>query len=273
MSSTSAFLIAITSREQVATIQGRYPIYVVTDVALIPLSSRKDAEAAIFKARAGKSGAGEAESDGATDTDIEEDDTAVLDDELQDQIDPDSESVNHRRQSSIGEDVIGRKGAYGRFAEKWFSKRGWTVDQRRVEGLSSDEGILEEEPKAATGHITGASDGEIMGEPENQPAPDAARGGVISSPANVPEGSKCENSAVEGEMEADTEAMKEGVAHSLTPKLLRATRILLGSSRSFFFGYEWDITRRWDTQGKNSSPSPSLPLHESVDPLVCITRS
>ena len=271
MSPASAFLIAITSREQVATIQGRYPIYVVTDVALIPLSSRKDAEAAIFKTRAGKSGVGEAESDGATDTDIEEDDTAVIDDELQDQIDPDLESVNHRRQSSIGQDVIGRKGAYGRFAEKWFSKRGWTVDQRRVEGLSSDEGILEEGPKTATGDIAGASGEEIMEKPGNLPAPDTAKDGTISSPASVPEGSKFESGAGEGEMEAGAETTKEGVAHSLTPKLLRATRILLASSRSFFFGYDWDITRRWDTQGKN--PSPSLPLHESVDPLVCVTRS
>jgi len=270
VSPTSAFLIAITSREQVATIQGRYPIYVVTDVALIPLSSRKDAEAAISKARARKSGVGEAESDGSTDTDIEEDDTAVSDDELQDQVNPNSESVNHRRQSSIGEDVIGRKGAYGRFAEKWFSKRGWTVDQRRAEGLSSDEGILEEEPKAATGDIASAPDKEIMEKPENQPALSTARNDVISSPANVLEGSKCESGVVEGEMEVDIEAMKEGVAHSLTPKLLRATRILLASSRSFFFGYDWDITRRWDTQRKNQSSS--LPLHKFVDPLVCITR-
>ncbi|KAG0135304.1 phosphoinositide phosphatase SAC1 [Tuber indicum] len=244
VSPASAFLIAITDREQVATIRGRYPIYVVTGVALIPLSSRKDSEAAISKARAWKSGAGEAESDEAPDTDIEEDDdTAIVDDELQDQVNPDSKSVNHRRQSSIGEDVIGRKGAYGRFAENWFSKRGWTVDRRRAEGLSSDEGIREEDPKAATEDTASASDEEIKDtkRPENQ------------------------------QVEEDAEAMKEDVAHSLTPKLLRTTRILLASSRSFFFSYDWDITRAWGRDEKNQSSS--LPLHESVDSLFFWNRA
>ncbi|KAG0637033.1 hypothetical protein HOY80DRAFT_890365 [Tuber brumale] len=274
VSPVSAFLIAVTDREQVATIRGRYPIYVVTDVALIPLSSRKDSEAAIFKARARKSGAGEAESDGAADTDIEEDDdTAIVDDELQDQVNLGSKSVNHGRQSSIGEDVIGRKGAYGRFAEKWFSKRGWTVDRRRAEGLSSDEGIREEDPKAATEDTASASDEEIIDtkRSENQRATSTTEGGVISSPANVPKGSKRENCPVKEEVEEDTEAMKGDVAHSLTPKLLHTTRILLASSRSFFFSYDWDITRAWGRERKN--PSSSLPLHEFADSLFFWNRA
>ncbi|RPB06147.1 hypothetical protein L873DRAFT_1661251 [Choiromyces venosus 120613-1] len=253
VSPTSAFLIAITNREQVATIRGRHPIYVITDVALIPLSSRKDAEAAIFKARARKSGVDKAESDEATDTDIEEDDdTAVTNDDLQDQVNQDSKSGNRRRQSSIGEDVIGRKGVYGRFAEKWFSKRGWTVDRRRAEGLSSDEGIQEEEPKTATGDTASASDEEIIDtkKPENRPAPSAAE---------------------DGEVEEDIEAVKEDLAHSLTPKLLHTTRILLASSRSFFFSYDWDITRTWGTQRKH--PSSNSPLHKFVDPLFFWNRA
>lgn len=51
---------------------------------------------------------------------------------------------------------------------------------------------------------------------------------------------------------------------SMLPKLLRTTRTLLGS-RSFFFSYELDITRRLGTDEKNSS---EIPLHKSVDPLV-----
>ncbi|PWW79835.1 hypothetical protein C7212DRAFT_273510 [Tuber magnatum] len=247
VSLASVFLIAITNCEQVAIVRGRYPIYVVADVALIPLSSRKDAEAAIFKARARKSGVSEAESDGATDTDIEDEDTAVINDELQDQVNPDPKSMNHRGQSSIGEDVIGRKGVYGRFAEKWFSKRGWTMDQRRAEGLSSDEGTRGEAPGTATGDTAGASD--EAKKPENQPASGAAK----------------------NEMEGNIEVMKEEVAHSLTPKLLHTTQILLASSRSFFFSYDWDITRTWGKERKNLSSS--LPLHEFVDPLFFWNRA
>ncbi|CUS10679.1 unnamed protein product [Tuber aestivum] len=273
VSPASGFLIAITNREQVATIRGRYPVYVVTDVALIPLSSRRDAEAAIFKARARKFGVGEAESDGATDTDIgENDDTAVIDDELQDHVKPDSKSMNHRRQSSIGEDVIGRKGVYGRFAEKWFSKRGWAMDRRRAEGLSSDEGTREEAPRAVTGDTASAPGEEIIvtKKPENQPAPGTAEVDAISVPANVPEGSKRENGTVK-ETEENIETMGGEVAHSLTPKLLYTTRILLASSRSFFFSYDWDITRTWSKERK--SRGSSLPLHEFVDPLFFWNRA
>lgn len=58
----------------------------------------------------------------------------------------------------------------------------------------------------------------------------------------------------------------EDVAHNLTPKLLNTTRLLLGS-RSFFFSYDWDITRTWST--RRHSAGVSLPLHKLVDPLVC----
>lgn len=54
------------------------------------------------------------------------------------------------------------------------------------------------------------------------------------------------------------------VVNTLLPKFLRTTRMLL-DSRSFFFSYDLDITRRLGNQNTKSS---ELPLHKSVDPLV-----
>lgn len=53
-----------------------------------------------------------------------------------------------------------------------------------------------------------------------------------------------------------------GVAHTLLPKFLRTTRVLL-TSQSFFFSYDFDITRRL---GEGNKPS-ELPLYKSVDEL------
>ncbi len=55
--------------------------------------------------------------------------------------------------------------------------------------------------------------------------------------------------------------------YSLLPKLLRTTRILL-ASKSFFFSYEYDITRRLGSQGNQSMKGSELPLYKTVDPLV-----
>lgn len=53
-------------------------------------------------------------------------------------------------------------------------------------------------------------------------------------------------------------------ANALVPKLLRTTRMLL-SSRSFFYSYDLDITRRL---GGENMRNAELPLSKSVDPLV-----
>ncbi len=63
---------------------------------------------------------------------------------------------------------------------------------------------------------------------------------------------------------AESDNTSTSVANTLLPKLLRTTRLLLGS-RSFFFSYDLDITRRLGNQGSRTS---ELPLYKSVDPLV-----
>ena len=57
-------------------------------------------------------------------------------------------------------------------------------------------------------------------------------------------------------------------ANALVPKLLRTTRMLL-SSRSFFYSYDLDITRRL---GGEIMKNPEIPLSKSVDPLVSFWR-
>lgn len=179
--------------------------------------------------------------------------------------------------TSVGEDVIGRKGVYGRFAEKWFSKRGWTADRRRAEGMSSEEerkrqDVGEGRKKQEGVEEEGVEEVEEVDirKPENRPAPNT--GSESMSGVDIPGDGAGDKKVVQKDSEVTKkqvedakEAAKEDVAHNLTPKLLHTTRLLL-ESRSFFFSYEWDITRAWSTQ--RHSASASLPLHKLVDPLV-----
>ncbi|KAF8535011.1 SacI homology domain-containing protein [Trichophaea hybrida] len=245
-------------------VEAKHPVYVITNIALIPLSSRKDAAHAIDRANSSRKpavttddNASDTEDEGETDA---EDGTftpgPAVDDEVQDEItEVGKAAAGHTRYSSIGEDVIGKKGAYGRFAEKWFSKKGWTVDRRRSEGMSA---VPE----------TKVSNDELTKKPENQPAPPTAEGDIAQGEAAVEENN--DKDPVEEKSEEVTEAVKETVTHNLTPKLLHTTKLLLAHSRSFYFSYDWDITRSWGSQVNDGNSS--LPLFKIVDPLYFWNR-
>lgn len=136
----------------------------------------------------------------------------------------------HKRTSSVAEDVMARKGGYGRFAQKWFSKKGWTVDQRRNMGMTSSEST---EPSA-------------------------------SAPAQEHE--QDTSALAYGDEAQDAKDIKDqkvsDVTANLLPKLLRTTQILFGSSRSFYYAYDYDITRSLATKKSGTS---ELPLHTQVD--------
>ena len=55
----------------------------------------------------------------------------------------------------------------------------------------------------------------------------------------------------------------EATAAAFLPKLLYTAQILFGSSRSFFFSYDFDITRRW---GECKPFSSEQPLYAQVEP-------
>ncbi len=246
-----SYLIGILRREEVAQVRG-CPIYVVTDVALIPLSSQSEAKKAIDQAKESlkKSGQHGSPSPDSDTSDDDETHVGASQHERDDKASPvgsDSSAKEDpstpqtvgpaRSTSSVVEDVIGKKGQYGRFAERWFSRKGWTTEKRRAQGMSVDG---DERPGTSSG----------LSDPQSK-AP---------SPATTLDGAKS-NHAGESNMPGNPPA---NVTNTLLPKLLRTTRMLLGSG-SFFFSYELDITRRL---GTNDTKGSEIPFHKSVDPLV-----
>ncbi|QSZ33271.1 hypothetical protein DSL72_002859 [Monilinia vaccinii-corymbosi] len=136
--SKSSFLISITKREQVAQVQGK-PIYVITGVALTPLASKAEADDSIGRTKAGLLQSNEGHSLGETDSEGE---FSANNDEVEDEANTANTEIP---KTSVAEDVISKKGGYGRFAQKWFSKKGWAVDQKKNLGLSVSEGESENE--------------------------------------------------------------------------------------------------------------------------------
>lgn len=244
-----SYLIIILRRQQVAQIKG-IPIYVVTDVAIIPLSSQDEASKAVDQAKGNlKKGSGERTPAGGDTSDEEGSDhgpSTHTGDVDHSPVSTDSPTADlplrpagpRRSISNVAEDVIGRKGQYGRFAEKWFSREGWSTERRRVQGMSTDEG---EKPSSTVPPVGTTFDGSTRPkQTESFCQPKLSR--EVNQPKDSP---------------ADT-------TNTLLPKLLRTTRMLL-SSQSFFFSYDLDITRRLGTHGPQGS---GLSLHKTVDPLV-----
>jgi len=242
-----AFLISISGRQEVAKINN-FPVYVVTEIALIPLSSRGDAETAICEAKKHLKNGPNAQEATDSDSDLSDDGgsnhTGVEAQETDHASNPSTRSSTEdvrssapkRNSSNVAEDVIGRKGQYGRFAERWFSRKGWTNERIKVQGMSADNA-----PKSS------------------------------ASSAQAPETKEIAHSGTQVPKADDNNRSQEPArsgpkaANLLLPKLLRTTQILL-ASRSFYFSYELDITRRLGSEGfpKNSD----LPLYRTVDPTV-----
>ena len=216
----------------------------VTEVALTPLSSKLEADSSILDTQTALQKR-TVEGHGMDESDSEGDEgelsAAVSDDVEDDEPVPilagPSSPAEHKRTSSIAEDVIGKRGSYGRFASKWFSRRGWTVDQRRNLGMSvSTEDVI---PSAAS---EGSKKGQLPPKPESSP-----RVGEV------------------GKEQQDSD-----IAKTLLPKLLKTTQILFGASRSFFFSYDYDITRSLAKRRTNAS---ELSLYKEVDPLFFWNRN
>ncbi|KAK1980770.1 SacI homology domain-containing protein [Colletotrichum cereale] len=224
-----SYLITITRRQQVAQICG-FPIYVVTEVAVTPCTSQREATEAIAKT------ARELQ-DRNTDKDADDSDSddyvelPTSGDEVEDpaqEAKADNDKGPEAVKSTVAKDVIGRRGSYGRFAQTWFSKTGWTQDQKRPTGWS---GAAHQVRRSVDHSPTKAAPSRPPAEETNKPAQTS----------------------------------------TLLPKLLRTTQILFGSSRSFFFSYDFDITRIWASRA--TSQSDEAPLHERVDPTFFWNRN
>ncbi|KAH7326193.1 SacI homology domain-containing protein [Stachybotrys elegans] len=192
-----SYLITITRRQQVAQILG-YPIYVATEVAITPCSSQADAEKSVKETSLQlRRDLQQDLSDDQSSSGDEADTRQKPVDEADDVIEENAGAKSNSRRSSFVEDVIRKKGSYGRFAQRWFSRSGWTIDQQRNMGLSVSPTL-----------------------PPSNPS--------ISS---LTEGA--------GEQVEDVKPL----VSSLLPKLLRTLHVLFGTSQSFYFSYDVDITR------------------------------
>lgn len=254
--SSTSYLISISGRQQVAQVWGK-PIYVITEVAFIPLSSQSDADNAFAQTKASLSKhSGHDNKVGFSDTSDDEDDDVFEDDDPTRPTTPERPLASKpgtplsagKRSTSVAEDVIEKKGQYGRFADRWFSKKGWSIEKRRRQGMSTadDSESLHELPLQT-------------GDPNTVPdAGSGTRGGVGA--ASSPVRQKVDD--------AGHEATGDVVA-SMLPKLIKTTKMMLGS-RSFYFSYDYDITRRLGDQDDRLS---DMSLHERVDPLVNYIRT
>jgi hypothetical protein len=161
----------------------------------------------------------------------------------------------HQRKTSIAEDVIGRKGLYGRFTQRWFSKGGWTTENRRKEGMSSEEDLSNAPVKERLAALN--------------PAPTESQEHIQKMDVvEINARTESKNSQLPNkpplEVEHAVEEPSEPPQIPLLPKLLTVTKFLF-SSKSFYFSYEYDLSRSIANQPNSSS---SLALHKSFDPLV-----
>lgn len=231
-----SYVIAITRRELVAQLYSK-PVYCVTGVSIIPLSSHSAALSAVNSTRSSLSKS-TAANDGAEaiETDDEESYSAMGSDDVDDDevvsIDPDIEQKKlHRRTTSVVADVFEKKNGYARFAQNWFKRTPSGCLTGGV-GLSA---------AAAATEADGVSVAESVAPPATPVEDSASRRSVA------------------------TDEDKDGHVAELLPKLLRTTSLLFGSSRSFFFSYDHDITRAVGAARENGADE--LPLHQAVDPL------
>lgn len=260
VSPTASYLIAITSRQQVSIIN-RLPVYVITDVALIPLSSQAAAQEAIISAKASRI---KSASDSEMDTDASDDEESSIGDEEDNSNDSVITALDNARSSaeSSRDDTPGSKGIYGLFAKTWLG-RGWrTIYPREQPG---DTVTKCNNVKAVVEH---ESVSEGLERPTRLPLrqfevrPVRELESFPALPLSEEE---------EEELSRSVGQVQEKHPHRLTPKLLHTTRLLLGSSKSFFFSYDLDITRPWSQnllQGKTSRQAQDVPLWKNVDPLV-----
>lgn len=153
-------------------------------------------------------------------------------DEIEDGVTSGNEAKADSARSSVAEDVIRRRGSYGRFAHRWFGGTGWTADQKGSMGIGSSPTLSPTQSKIpASPTIT-----------EEAPAEETA---LPINAESVP-------------------------VSNLLPKLLRATQLYFGSSRSFYFSYDLDITRRLGE--KAAFPSNDVPLYAQVDSIFFWNR-
>lgn len=222
----------------------------------MPLSSQNEAEKAVAAAVR--------QHDATADTEEDSSDAESTTDDLNDvHSTPDvqeapSPADNARSQSerddttaatNIAEDVFTRQGRYGKLASQWLTRKGW--------GLPG---------MAAPANIAALTSG-----PKQPPNPTSIHEPPVTSigvasppPTGDSNAEQATESANIGPDENETSHLEKDTTVPLLPKLLRSTRLIL-SSRSFYFSYDINITRRMGDPQMLTGKSLG---HENIDPLV-----
>lgn len=230
----------MSGRRQVAQVYGK-PIYLITDVAFIPLSSRRDAEDAIAEAQASARKTQHNDSPlpelhvEAT-VDPECDASAPLEHDPFDEQKSSpvqataSSQLPWRNEQGIGADVIASKGLHGRLAGRWLSTQNWTMNHNGREGNSSSEDFgksrpLDRRKSVCLGDVP-------LPESQKRLAP------VELTPPMSAAGS-------DGLAEAISSSHPAVVLTTIVPKLLHTMYQLL-TSNTLYFSYNYDITRTFD---------------------------
>lgn len=253
---SSSFLISISRREQVALIRGK-PVYSISEVALIPLSSQPDAEEAIIRARSSQQRHSQSNEDFLSDSSDDEtitlpDDASVPDPDLIPNAASSKLGEAKDKATSIAEDVIARRGVYGRFTDRWFSNKGWTAEQRRKQGLSVEDDL--QRIKSAVKDPASLFKNE--GPQDDSSTPETGD--------SKTDGSQDQVAPIE--VAHVVEATKEV---PLLPKVLTTTKIFFGS-KNFFFSYDYDLSRN---VARQIDPSASQSLHRTFDPSVSLKHT
>ncbi|CAG8909719.1 unnamed protein product [Penicillium egyptiacum] len=195
-----SFLVSITQRQQVAQIRGR-PIYAVTNVAIIPVSSQADASRAITQARKESSQAEVSIESSSDEDDLPDNETDRAEAEAEIGSVPASptRNISHVRGTSIGsiaEDVIAKKVPFGGFAANWLSRK--NLGLPRPGALEQD---VSESPFDEASSLSG----------------DASETKLEALDEALPE---------EAAAQSEFDRPKSGQAAQLLPKLLRYTKLL-----------------------------------------------
>lgn len=262
---TSSYLVSITRREEVASIREK-SIYRVTDVCLIPLKSKEEAEKAIAAAqkllKQSKSDpAATAKAIGGEETEEEDvgDDTSTIA-----SVDADDKGPDHEREpegeaaaleppkdgvvkksSTFVKDVVQDKGKFGRLAGKWFSRTGSKDATKGQEGGDAvgegGDGLTKEQEKQAQEALPKGYDAKVGAEQDD---------------------SKDEEGK-QSKKQQPREAKRQNAIEYLTPRILRSARLYFSSS-GFYFSYDHDIS---NTLSHENGMASSLPLWKRFDRL------
>ena len=195
------------------------PVYVITDVAIVPLGTQQEATKAIESSALSQERQSQGDSDSDSDADVDVPESKLHPDPPTPIDPPEGSSTptanDQASQSRIVENVFTKRGQYGRFASQWFSRKGWGLEKKAEEGFTATPPNAEQIEKTSESvNVPGLA----------QPKQSTSQTGSSTS------------------LSATSKDTLPNGFNAFMPKILRTTTLML-SSRCFYFSYEVDITR------------------------------